>query len=117
MDDPADCRCQKTEFKLKWCACGRSKPSNESSADAKIRFWIDTEKIRNGIPYNSLEIPEHAKTSRDRDPEYQAFVRGLQELAKQINPHKYVEKDKKWFHSQLRIIRIFELFIIIYPKR
>lgn len=93
MSDPADCKCRKTEFKLKWCDCGRSKPSNEPSADTKIRFWIDPEKIKNGTRYNSLEIPDHAKTNKDRDPEYQAFVRGLKEYSDQINQHlKYDSK-------------------------
>lgn len=80
--DPAKCRCQTTEFKYKWCQCGRSKPSNEPPT--KIRFWIDTDKIRNGERYNALEIPEHAKTDKDRDPQYQALVRELQGYSKQI---------------------------------
>lgn len=80
--DPAKCRCQTTEFKYKWCECGRSKPSNEPPT--KIRFWIDADKIRRGERYNVLEIPEHAKTDKDRDPEYQALVRELQGYSKQI---------------------------------
>lgn len=80
--DPANCQCRKTEFKYRWCPCGRSKPSNEPPT--KIRFWIDTEKIRNAIPYDTLEIPEYAKTAKDRDPEYQALVRELRGYTKQI---------------------------------
>lgn len=81
--DPAKCRCRTTEAKCKWCECGRSKPSNEPPT--KIRFWIDPEKIRNGVRYNALEIPEHAKTDKDRDPEYQALVRELQGYSQQIS--------------------------------
>lgn len=81
--DAANCVCRKSEFKYKWCQCGRSKPSNEPPT--KIRFWIDAEKIRNGIPYNSLEIPEHAKTDKDRDPKYQELVRELKGYAGQIS--------------------------------
>lgn len=80
--EPEQCQCRKSEFKYKWCSCGRSKPSNEPPT--KIRFWIDTEKIRNGVRYNTLEIPEHEKTDKDRDPQYQAFVRELQGYSKQI---------------------------------
>lgn len=82
MNDPSNCRCQKTEFKYKWCECGRSKPSNEPPT--KIRFWIDPVKMKNNIRYNPTEIPEHAKTAKDRDPEYQALVRELQGYSKQI---------------------------------
>lgn len=85
--DPANCRCRTTEYKYKWCQCGQSKPSNEPPT--KIRFWIDAEKIRNGERYNALEIPEHAKTDKDRDqdkdPEYQALIRELQGYSKQIS--------------------------------
>lgn len=84
QSDPAKCRCRTTEFKYKWCECGRSKPSNEPKDSTKIRFWIDTDKIRKGERYNALEIPEHAKTKKDRDPEYQALVRELQDYSKQI---------------------------------
>lgn len=84
--DPANCRCRTSEYKWKWCECGRSKPSKEPPT--KIRFWIDPEKIRKGERYNSLEIPEHAKTDKDRalerDPEYQALIKELQGYSKQI---------------------------------
>lgn len=46
---------------------------------------MDKERIRNGIPYNVLDIPDHAKTEKDRDPKYQDFVRELQQYSKQIN--------------------------------
>lgn len=81
-NDPANCVCRKSEFTYKWCQCGRSKPSNEPPA--KVRFWIDSDKIRNGIRYNTLEIPDHAKTDKDRDQKYQAFVRELQQYSNQI---------------------------------
>lgn len=84
--DPANCRCRTSEYKFKWCECGRSKPSNEPPT--KLRFWIDMEKVRSGVPCNPLEIPEHAKTDKDRandrDPEYQALVRELRGYSKQI---------------------------------
>lgn len=80
--DASHCVCRSTEFKYKWCQCGRSKPSNEPPT--KVRFWIDSDKIRNGVQYNVLEIPEHAKTDKDRDPQYQALVRELQGYSKQI---------------------------------
>lgn len=77
--DPANCRCRTSQYKFKWCECGRSRPSNEPPT--KIRFWIDTEKIRKGEPYDALKIPEYAKTDkdreRDRDPAYQALIRDL----------------------------------------
>lgn len=85
--NPEECICRNSQFKFKWCSCGKSKPSNESPT--KIRFWIDTEKMRNGIAYNALEIPEHAKTDQDRDSNYQQLVRELQEYSKQI------ERDAK----------------------
>lgn len=80
--DPANCLCQKSDFKFKWCSCGRSKPSNEPPE--KIRFWIDPEKIQKGVRYNALEIPDHAKTDKDNDPKYKAFVRELQTYSNQI---------------------------------
>lgn len=83
FSNPEECKCRKTEFKYKWCPCGRSKPSDEPPT--KIRFWMDKEKIQNGIPYNVFEIPEHAKTEKERDPKYQNFVRELHEYSKQIN--------------------------------
>lgn len=88
--DPANCECRKTEFKLKCCSCGRSKPSNEPPV--KIRFMIDSEKIRKGIPYNSLDLPEHAKRDLDRDPDYQALVRELQGYANQISKQTKYQK-------------------------
>lgn len=79
--DPANCRCRNTDVKYFSCECGRSKPSNDRKSSSKIRFYIDYEKARKGESRNIFDIPEHAKTDKDRandrDPEYQALIRDL----------------------------------------
>lgn len=75
--DPTDCRCQKIgDFKMKRCACGRSKPSYDPPK--KIGYWHDAETLRNEIRYISAEKSERTKNDKDGVPEYQTFVRELE---------------------------------------
>lgn len=75
--DPENCLCRTTEFKLKWCECGRSKPSYEPPE--KRRFWTESEKTHSYGRYNSIEISNQEKSANDYDPGYEKFVRGLEE--------------------------------------